>query len=298
MSDTIESLRRKIKGAGNLESVVSTMKILAAANIGQYEAAVHSLDEYARALELGLSVCFRGFTAMLVPEKEKTFSSPMIHAVIFGSDQGLVGQFNDALSEFTLNALKDMSGKKAIWAVGERIHTRVGESGMSPAALFQVPNSVNAITQLVGQILVECETQGGGEELQHFYIFHNRPVPGAIFEPVMQKLLPLDAQWQRTMSQIPWPTGNLPEVINDHVDTLRALIREHLFISLYRSCAESLASENASRLAAMQRAEKNIGELLDDLNRSFQHLRQASIDDELFDVISGSEILMGIQKQK
>lgn len=298
MSDTIESLRRKIKGAGDLESVVSTMKILAAANIGQYEAAVRSLDEYARALELGLSVCFREFKAALVPEENNTLRSPMIHAVIFGSDQGLVGQFNDALSDFTLSALKGMMGKKAIWAVGERIHTRIGESGLSPAALFQVPNSVNAITQLVGQILVECETQAGGEELKHFYIFHNRPVPGVIFEPVLQKLLPLDAQWQRTMSQIPWPAGNLPEVINDHVDTLRALIREYLFISLYRSCAESLASENASRLAAMQRAEKNIGELLDDLNRSFQHLRQASIDEELFDVISGSEILMGILKQK
>ena len=49
--------------------------------------------------------------------------------------------------------------------------------------------------------------------------------------------------------------------------TLRALIREYLFISLFRACAESLASENASRLAAMQRADKNIDELLEDSQR-------------------------------
>jgi F-type H+-transporting ATPase subunit gamma len=73
--------------------------------------------------------------------------------------------------------------------------------------------------------------------------------------------------------------------------TLRALIREYLFISLFRACAESLASENASRLAAMQRAEKNIGELLEDLNRTFHRLRQNSIDEELFDVVSGFEAL-------
>jgi F-type H+-transporting ATPase subunit gamma len=72
---------------------------------------------------------------------------------------------------------------------------------------------------------------------------------------------------------------------------LRALIREYLFISLFRACAESLASENASRLAAMQRADKNIDELLDDLNRTFHLLRQSSIDEELFDVISGFEAL-------
>ena len=57
--------------------------------------------------------------------------------------------------------------------------------------------------------------------------------------------------------------------------TLRALVREYLFISLFRACAESLASENASRLAAMERAGKNIDELLEHLHNSFNRLRQS-----------------------
>lgn len=65
---------------------------------------------------------------------------------------------------------------------------------------------------------------------------------------------------------------------------LRAFIREHLFVSLLRACAESLASENASRLAAMQCADRNIGELLTDLDARFHRLRQSGIDEELFDV--------------
>ena len=72
---------------------------------------------------------------------------------------------------------------------------------------------------------------------------------------------------------------------------LRALIREYLFVSLFRACAESLASENAGRLAAMQRADKNINELLEHLNGTFHRLRQSGIDEELFDVISGFEAL-------
>ena len=76
-----------------------------------------------------------------------------------------------------------------------------------------------------------------------------------------------------------------------------AFVREYLFVSLFRACAESLASENASRLAAMQRAEKNIDELLEDLNRSFHRLRQSGIDEELFDVISGFEALTGSESR-
>jgi len=79
--------------------------------------------------------------------------------------------------------------------------------------------------------------------------------------------------------------------VDDAASNLLAFVREYLFVSLFRACAESLASENASRLAAMQRAEKNIDELLEDLNRSFHRLRQSGIDEELFDVISGFEAL-------
>jgi F-type H+-transporting ATPase subunit gamma len=125
-------------------------------------------------------------------------------------------------------------------------------------------------------------------ELQLFY---NRPTSGAIYVPVSQRLLPLDETWRRKLAERPWPTGNLPEVMGGGTASLRALIREYLFVSLFRACAESLASENASRLAAMQRADKNINELLEDLNGSFHRLRQSGIDEELFDVIAGFEAL-------
>ena len=74
-------------------------------------------------------------------------------------------------------------------------------------------------------------------------------------------------------------------------ETTEALIGEYLFISLFRACAESLASENASRLAAMQRADKKIDELLENLHGTFHRVRQTGIDEELFDVVSGFEAL-------
>ena len=77
----------------------------------------------------------------------------------------------------------------------------------------------------------------------------------------------------------------------EETTALRTLIREYLFVSLFRACAESLASENASRLAAMERADRNIDELLERLNGTFHRQRQRGIDEELFDVISGFEAL-------
>jgi len=100
-------------------------------------------------------------------------------------------------------------------------------------------------------------------------------------------LLPLDIQWQRVFAQIKWPTKILPEVLGSDEETVRALVREYFFISLFQACAESLAAENASRLAAMQRAEKNIDELSAELTRTFYRLRQNSIDEELFDIVAG-----------
>ena len=86
----------------------------------------------------------------------------------------------------------------------------------------------------------------------------------------------------------PWP-----EIMGTFTKPLHALLREYLFISIFRACAESLASENASRLAAMQRADKNIEDLREKLHTSFHQLRQSSIDEELFDVISGFDALAG-----
>lgn len=297
MSDTTASLRRKIQGAGDLQSVVRTMKALAASSIGQYEKSVRALGDYYRTVELGLGVCFRstGSAAMLSGER-KGVAAGSIGAVVFGSDQGLVGQFNDAVADHALETLAGLSASPQVWAVGERVHARLTDADLPPIRRFTVPHSVKAITPLVGQILVESEGRHSRGEVTELHLFHNRPTVGASYAPVDQRLLPLDESWRHSLAELPWPTGNLPEVLGGGTATLRALIREYLFVSLFRTCAESLASENASRLAAMQRADKNIDELLEDLNTTFHRVRQSGIDEELFDVVSGFEALSAGEK--
>lgn len=291
MSDSMVSLRRKISSAVDLQAVVRTMKALAASSIGQYEQSVRALGDYNRTVELGLGVCFRNSTASPQVETLGQDNSAVIGAIVFGSDQGLVGQFNEVVADHAIKTLAALPGTPRVWAVGERVHARLEDAGFQMMGLFNVPNSVKAITPLVGQIQIESETQRAKDGSERVYVFHNRPQSDVLYEPVSLRLLPLDAQWQQGLSKVGWPTKNLPEIVNGCGTTLRSLLREYLFISLFRACAESLASENASRLAAMERADKNIDELLENLQGTFNRLRQSSIDEELFDVVSGYESL-------
>jgi F-type H+-transporting ATPase subunit gamma len=292
VSDTTEGLRRKIDSAGELQSVVRTMKAMAASSIGQYERAVLSLEDYYSTVQLALAAGFRNTppaqpgTGTTQPEKS------MVVAVVFGSDQGLVGQFNDVLVDFVATTLQAMPGHKTVWTIGERIQSRMADARMPLGKRFALPNSIAAITALIGQILVELEAVRERGGIAQVCLFHNQPKAGSVYAPMTRRLLPLDMVWQQNLASIAWPTGNLPEVMQPGESTLLAFVREYLFVSLFRTCAESLASENASRLAAMQRAEKNIDELLEDLQRSFHRLRQNGIDEELFDVVSGFEALI------
>ena len=292
MSGSTEQLSRKISGAKDLGGVVRAMKALAASSVGQYEKAVNALDDYLHTVELGLIACLhrasKGFPAIDI----KPQHADKIGAVIFGSDQGLVGSFNEVIVEFSQKSLRALAGRVTqIWVVGDRAKALLAETGGIPVRGLEVPASLDAITPLVGQILLELEAAREKGEIWEVHVFHNHPKPSSAYEPVGRWLLPPDAAWEQKLHATPWPTKTPPQVIDGVSSAFPILIRDYLFVLLFQACAESLASENASRLASMSRAEKSIDSMLDDLNRKYHRLRQESIDEELFDVIAGFEAL-------
>lgn len=290
MSETAVGLRRKIRSAGDLHSVVRAMKAMASSNIVRYEQAVRALEEYARSVSLSLGLALR--EAGREPSGNAAGSSggeKAIGVIVLGSDQGLVGQFNEAVAGRAQSFLKELPQAAVVWAMGERVQGFLQEADLDVVGLFPAPNTVEAITPLIGRILAEIESRLGYDAQVH--LFHNCQNAGTQCVPRHLQLLPLDRGWRQRYGSMAWPTKILPEIAGDPVRTLRALVREYVFVSLFRACAESLAGENASRLVAMQRAEKNIEELLAGMSGAFHRLRQAGIDAELFDVIAGFEAL-------
>jgi F-type H+-transporting ATPase subunit gamma len=194
--------------------------------------------------------------------------------------------------DFAMNDRKTpQSVPTRIWAVGERMQALIPAPLIAVPQAWPVPASVDAITPLVERILIDIGAARERGDIAEVHVFHNRPKSAAAYEPVGTRLLPLDAAWRSGMAAIRWPTHNPPQVIDPVAPALEAFIRGYLFVVLFQACAESLAAENASRLAAMQRAEKNIREILEDLKGKYRRLRQESIDEELFEVIAGYESL-------
>ena len=178
-----------------------------------------------------------------------------VRAVIFGSDQGVVGQFNDIVADYAIKTLAASAGRAHVWAIGERVHARLADAGVPPVGFVAVPNSIQAVAPLVAQMQIESEAHRDDDGSVTLWVFYNRPKAGSLYEPVGQRLLPLDAAWRQGLMDIRWPTANLPDVIGGAA-TLRAFVREYLFISLFRAYAESLASKTPAgwrRWSALRR---------------------------------------------
>lgn len=270
------------------------MKALAASSIGQYQQSVSALADYSRTLELGLSQCLpQSFTQWMTGATAQQGAAVPLRAIVFGSDQGLVGRFNEVIVEQAIAELAGHRRKSEVWAVGERVHARLADAGLAPQRLFEVPGSVDGVAPLVAQILVGIESTCGNLATSELYLFYNQLSSEASYRPVSLRLLPLDHEWMSGLRRMPWPTPLPPEVFGERAETLRSLLGEYIFIAIFRACAESLASENSSRLAAMQRADSNIDDLLVGLHVDFHRLRQSGIDEELFDVVAGFEALSG-----
>ena len=288
----METLKRKIKSADDLQSVVRTMKALAAVSIRQYERAVESLGDYSRAILLGLQGVLRHRAEGAA--RTKTAAKPTLGALVFGSDQGMCGQLNEQVIAHALGEM-DSRGigrdRRVVWVVGERAAARLADEGQPVERTFPVPSSVAGITPGVQDVLLTIEAGHAGRGLDEILLVYSRHHSAALFRPETLRFLPVDLAWFQDLERQPWPTNRIPIFTMDPDRLFSALIHQYLFVSLYRAFAESLASENASRLAAMQNAEKNIEELLTSLHREFHQLRQTTITSELLDIVAGFEAL-------
>lgn len=286
---TLETIRRRINSAEDLYTVVRVMKALAAANIRQSENAVTSLAQYSRAVELGLQIALRNRSAdQAGPDRDRRWA-----VLVFGSDQGMCGSFNEQVANHALGVLGAMPGapdRHQVLTVGARVVGRMADGGCVVRAQFRQPSTVAGITPAVQELLLLIEQLRFADGIEQFQLVHHR-ADGAGHRPQALQLLPVDQNWLQELASRPWDSRSLPVHMMEWHDLLAALIREHLFIALYRAFAESMAAENASRLASMQAAEQNIQDHLGVLGQRYHRRRQQAITEELLDIVSGFETL-------
>jgi F-type H+-transporting ATPase subunit gamma len=292
--ETAEALRRTISVTGELQSVVKTMKALAGVNIRQYERAAHAVVEYNRTVEMGLQIALRQFDQARPLAKQ----TGKIGAIIFGSDQGMCGQLNDQVVSHASRALKKLRGTPVVLAVGARAAGQIESSGRALEGVVPVPSSTPGISMAVEEVLHKIEEWHFERNIELVVLFYARPVSGAWYRVRGTRLLPVDEEWINGLRTRPWPSKAIPMFTLNERRLFQLLIREYLFVNVFRAFAESLASENASRLASMQVAERNIEDHLHALTAESRRLRQESITGELLDIIASFEALKEAEKSR
>ncbi|MBD2512435.1 F0F1 ATP synthase subunit gamma [Nostoc muscorum FACHB-395] len=296
----LESLQRQIATAQELQSVVKTMKVLAAASIRQYERAVESLTEYTCTIEMGLQIVLgEGNHRAIASTAAQCSKNPRLGVILFGSDQGMCGQFNEQIAQYAVTQIQYLSisstAQIKVLAVGARVISALEAAGVAIEENSMMPTSLAGITSMVQEILLHIEMWESQLQINEIVLFYNKPHSNTSCEPHTLQLLPIDETWLQNLQQQKWLGPTLPTFTMDWSQLFSALVKQYLFISIYRAFAESLASENASRLASMQASEQNIEEQLAQLNAQFQHERQTAITEEMLEIASGFEALTGMK---
>ncbi len=290
--EQLEILKRKIDNEKELKSLVRIMKTLAAVSIHEYGQMVGSLHEYQSTIEMGLQVVMKNIPGevMIVEPLKKN----RLGAIIFGSEQGMCGKFNDIIAKFAIknmDELKVIRENRTIMTLGDRVTSQFEEEGEIVEERFSFMGNHSGITQIMLQVLTKIEEWRMEREIERIVLFYNMLTSGSSYRPHMLYLLPLDMEWLQGLAKKKWTSRSIPVFTMDWDELFSSLIRQYLFFSLYSALIESLASENASRLASMQNAEKNIEERLNELHIQYHNMRQDSITMELLDVVTGFEAL-------
>lgn len=289
---TIETVKSRIVTVELLQSVVRTMKTLAAVSMRKQEKAIQALGDYSRTIEMGMVILLREGASAIAEQPRMT--GGRLGAVILGSEQGLCGRFNEQVVSFSRDKLGELEpdeSRRCVLCVGGRARTQLTECGEKVHDVVPAPVSVTGIPATVNSILVTLDDWKARRRIDRVVVCYNRLRFGTFCAPQVLFLMPFDRARLRELSTRPWTGPTIPLYTMDRGRLFSRLIRHSLFAALYLALAESVAAENASRLASMQAAEKNIGERLDELTHQFRDLRQGAITEELLDIVAGFEAM-------
>ena len=289
----LETIRRKIESAKDLHSVVKTMKALAAVNINAYEKAVRAINYYHQNIEAGLQIILKENPEILKAPPTDEIDSTGI--VVFGAQRGMAGNFNIPVVSDLDSWIKEkglnQQSSLITCVVGDRISEPLKDIGISPGYNLHFPNFRYNLDSTIQDVLLIVEKWRVQKKVSHIHLFYNRPTSGSFFKPGHFQLYPLNPDWLKELAAKQWPSRSIPLYTIPAGTLFNLVIRQYFYISLYRAFIESMASENASRLTAMQKAEQNIEERLENLGAQYHHQRQNAITEELLDIVSGFEAL-------
>lgn len=288
---TMEQLVRRQKTGQDLRSVVGVMKSLSAVAIRQYDDGAAAVQSYREIIDSGLQAALR--QAALRPGGN-TVPEGSVAYVVVGSDRGLCGHFNELVANVAHRQLKEASEQGdtlRLLTIGASGTSRLESYGWKPDFAMALPGALDGVGEAVEKLLLWIDKQGRDHGLGGVRVIFNQRTEDKLAVTQAQTILPVTDAYLEALRNKPWPSRSLPDFTVDADELFSRLIREHLFLTLAAALMESLASEHASRLAAMQRAERHIDEHLASLSAEIRDERQNAITQQLLDIIGSYNVM-------
>lgn len=290
MTQTLEKLARQTGSMRGIRSVVHTMKTLSVINAAPYERAARAIELYHETVLEGLHAFLTSFGP--IPKRPPSKARQIL--IVFGSDHGLCGNYNEALARHVSDQINGTSATHPrVLCVGAQMADALADQRITVDQTLFPAASVDGIGRLANLLTRRLEHLRNTDQAREIavslaYVTQDGRQKQS---PVVTSLLPIDDVLLADLQTKPWVSRSRPSFSMPANGLFMALVRSHLFATLFRAIAEALMTENAARLALMQQAEKSVDARLEDLMSETRRVRQDEITTELLDVIIGFEAL-------
>ena len=281
----LRELQRKLESIKVLREIVGAMRNLAAIYMRRAEATLRAIRPYADVVETAMRLTLERAQADPVDVDD---DGPCV-AIVFASDQGLCGTYNERVVRAALAFQQRRAGPVEFVAIGLRGSQLLTQHGAEPALSVRVPTSLEGIRARVPELAAQVFQAYTARDVTRLFFIYNAYEGMGRFTGRERRVLPpspqdLDLGKDRILGYEPILTAPPAELLG-------YIVEEYFYIELYRGLLEGHASENGARLASMTAASTNIDKRLTEITQEFQSVRQDVITAELLDVVGGAEAL-------
>ena len=289
---SLQSLRRKIAAFKNTQKITKAMKMVAAAKLKRSQDRILAARPYSHKMRAVLGNLSRRVNRSAHPLLQKR-ESRRIEVLVVTSDRGLCGGFNGTIVRKTTEFLRqcEASGLQvSLSIIGRKgrdyFRRRPWKIRQEWSGVFDKLSFEHAIE--VGEDLTETFIKGTFDELHVVYNEFKSAIQQRV---IVEKLFPVDALAEFAAAHAEAATGGSYLYEPDEAELLNVLIPKHFQVQAYRILLESAAAEHGARMAAMDGATRNAGQLIKKVTLYYNKTRQAAITKELMDIVGGAEAL-------
>ncbi len=280
-----KEISTKIRSIENTRKVTSALEMVSASKIRKSQALMNATRPYGRMMRRVMGHMSKANPEFRHPFTIERDEVKKVGYIIVSTDRGLCGGLNTNLFRLLLNDIGEWQGKGAqisLVTLGKKASAFFKNLKVEIAAHTSGLGEKPQIEDLIGSIKVMLDAYRD-ESLDRLYIVYNDFINTMIQKPTLELLLPLPETDDEEIRNI-WDYIYEP----DAESLLDTVLVRYIESQVYQTVLENLASEHAARMIAMKNATDNAGDLIDDLTLIFNKARQASITQEISEIVSGA----------